>query len=78
MGDDNAMKRVFDLCHDKAMAGIGRPPATAESLREKLQESGFVDVHVATFKQVLGPWPKDPRLKHIGAMALLMSETGPL
>ena len=76
MASDNPMKRVYDLCHYEAMASIGRPPATAEGLREKLEDAGFVDVRVETYKQVYGPWPKDPKMKHIGAMALLMCETG--
>ncbi|KAF8540767.1 S-adenosyl-L-methionine-dependent methyltransferase [Trichophaea hybrida] len=76
MAEDNPMKRAFDLCHYHAMASIGRPPATAEDLKEKLETAGFVDVKVHTYKQVYGPWPKDQRLKRIGAMALLMCETG--
>jgi hypothetical protein len=76
MGEDNPMKKAYDLCHYEAMASIGRPPATAEDLRTKLENAGFVDVKVHTYKQVYGPWPKDPRMKRIGAMALLMCETG--
>ena len=76
MAPDHPMKRVYDLCHCRAMASIGRPTATAETLHEKLEAAGFVNVTVETFKQVYGPWPKDPKMKHIGAMALLMCETG--
>ena len=76
MAPDNPMKRVYDLCHYSAMASIGRPPATAEILHKRLEDAGFVDVKVETFKQVYGPWPRDPKMKHIGAMALLMCETG--
>ncbi|KAF8245759.1 S-adenosyl-L-methionine-dependent methyltransferase [Wilcoxina mikolae CBS 423.85] len=76
MGEDNPMKKAYDLCHYHAMASIGRPPATGEDLKEKLETAGFVDVKVHTYKQVYGPWPKDQRLKRIGAMALLMCETG--
>jgi len=73
MAEDNAFRRiVVQLNHPK----IGRPPATSELLTKRLEAAGFVDVHVVTKKHPFGPWPKDRRLKHVGAMALLMCETG--
>jgi hypothetical protein len=58
-----------------AMEVIGRPPASAESMKKCLEDAGFVDVTVKTYKQPVAPWPKDKRLKNIGAMALLNCQT---
>lgn len=43
---------------------------------EQMKNAGFVDVKLVRKKQPLGPWPKDPQMKHAGAMALLVCETG--
>jgi len=56
-----------------ALITTGRPQVTAALLRERLEKSGFIDVHVVNFKQPCGPWPKDERLKQVGAMVMLMS-----
>jgi hypothetical protein len=58
------------------MVQIGRPPPTGELLRQRLEKAGFVNVVVKNIKEPLGPWPKDKRLKTIGAMCLLNGETG--
>jgi hypothetical protein len=44
-------------------------------MKALLQDVGFVDVEVMTAKEPLGPWPKDERLKRVGAMGLLHHET---
>lgn len=75
MKDDNGVKQHIEL-QTKAFTSTGRPPATAESLRGRLKEAGFVDVQVFNFKHPLGPWPKESRLKHIGALNLLNAKTG--
>jgi hypothetical protein len=36
-----------------------------------MQEAGFVNVHQSLFKIPTSPWPKDPRLKRVGAMELM-------
>ncbi|KAF8543378.1 S-adenosyl-L-methionine-dependent methyltransferase [Trichophaea hybrida] len=77
--DDGTMSdgvdRHFELCR-QAMEKIGRPFPTSSTLKALLEEAGFVDVQVTDIKQPLGPWPKNERIKRIGAMAMLMSETG--
>ncbi|KAF8245519.1 S-adenosyl-L-methionine-dependent methyltransferase [Wilcoxina mikolae CBS 423.85] len=77
--DDNtltpALMRHCELLN-MALAKAGRPQATAASLKAKLEKAGFVDVNVVNVKQPCGPWPKDERMKQIGAMVMLMSETG--
>jgi hypothetical protein len=40
------------------------------------QSSLTLASQVSTFKQVIGPWPKDKKMKQIGAMTLLMCDTG--
>ena len=46
----------------------GRPITWADHLREKLEEAGFIDVHVRDYKWPIGPWAKDPILKEAGRL----------
>jgi hypothetical protein len=55
---------------------MGRPHPTPEFLKNVLETAGFEDVQMHASKEPFGPWPKDPRLKRIGAMNLLNGETG--
>jgi hypothetical protein len=55
---------------------MGRPHPTHEFLKNHLEKAGFEDVQMVTAKEPFGPWPKDPRMKKIGAMSLLNAETG--
>lgn len=77
--DDNTMnpgiKRHFDLCR-RAMEKLHRPFPVAATLKKYLKDAGFVDIVCFDIKQPLGPWPKDKRMKRVGAMAMLMCETG--
>lgn len=61
---------------DEAFRKVGRLPATGALLRQRLEVAGFVDIQVFSFKQPFGRWPKDQRMKTIGAMFLLICETG--
>ncbi|KAA8913362.1 S-adenosyl-L-methionine-dependent methyltransferase [Sphaerosporella brunnea] len=72
---DNPMLRVWGL-FDEALVTLGRPMPDGDTLRERLEEAGFVDVVVTPVKQPFGPWPKDKRLKKAATMALLCAETG--
>ncbi|KAI5817857.1 S-adenosyl-L-methionine-dependent methyltransferase [Pyronema omphalodes] len=75
MKDDNPIKVFLDNLA-KAMEKSGRPPAAnGEQMKKDLEKAGFVDVQIHIARQPLGPWPKEPRLKQIGAMMLLSSET---
>jgi ubiquinone/menaquinone biosynthesis C-methylase UbiE len=76
MAEDNAFKRAVDIVNKGAMEKLGRPPATEEGLVKRLKEAGFVDVVAKKYKHVYGPWPKDRKMKHVGAMTLLNMETG--
>ena len=75
MAPDNGLNKVFVMINERALPMIGRPPATAESMRGHLETAGFVDVDVVAVKHPFGPWAKDKRLKHVGAMVLLNMET---
>jgi len=75
MADDNAIKMYFETI-TYAMTKIGRPPATDEFLKQNLENAEFVDIVMDTKKQPIGPWPKEPRLKNIGAMVMLNTEVG--
>jgi hypothetical protein len=44
-------------------------------MKSLLEKVGFEDVKVLPVKEPMGPWPKDPRLKRLGAMVLLHSDT---
>ncbi|KAA8894291.1 S-adenosyl-L-methionine-dependent methyltransferase, partial [Sphaerosporella brunnea] len=75
LADDNHAKRVVDLVAE-AMKRIGRPSPTVARMKQYLQDAGFVDITVSSYKQPFGPWPKDKRLKQAGSMALMMLQTG--
>ena len=67
----NALVRIFDLLNFEALPRIGRHPAdnsVGPRMQENLRRAGFVDIEVRMYKNPLGPWPKDKRMKHIGAM----------
>ncbi|KAA8907226.1 S-adenosyl-L-methionine-dependent methyltransferase [Sphaerosporella brunnea] len=86
--DDNPAKLALDLM-DKAMTQIGspptprglsaafgrRPPAWRPTMEQNLKTAGFEKVEGITYKQPLAPWPKDPRMKQVGAMMLLNCAT---
>jgi hypothetical protein len=55
---------------------MNRLQATAETLKQRLEEAGFVDVEVVTGKQPFGPWPKEKHMKTVGAMVMLNAEAG--
>jgi hypothetical protein len=77
--DDNSegpnFKRLVKLMNE-GLVGMGRPCPTRETIIEHLKGAGFTDVQLFVGKQPFGIWPKDRRLKRIGAMATLMAETG--
>ncbi|KAF8543714.1 S-adenosyl-L-methionine-dependent methyltransferase [Trichophaea hybrida] len=78
--DDNTLDPGTKLWVEKlseAMSKIGRPAhMTGETLKGNLIKAGFEDIHIFSYKQPLGPWPRDSRLKRVGAMMLLNGESG--
>jgi len=77
--DDNTVgtgSRNYCDKMDEAFMLMGRPQASAAALREKLETAGFVDVVVESVKQPFGPWPRQRKMKQIGAMVMLNAEAG--
>lgn len=54
---------------------IGRPQPEQNMMKARLVAAGFIDVKVLRFKQPLGAWPKDKRIKTIGSMMMVNAET---
>ena len=79
--DDNTIAetngfKIYLEHFERALEMMNRPQHTADTLRRNLENAGFVDIHVRSVKQPFGPWAHNRRLKHVGAMVLLMAETG--
>lgn len=76
VSEDNGLGKHMDL-YREAMAKIGRAfPKSSDYLTDLLANAGFVDVAAASLKEPIGPWPKDPKMKRIGAMVMLQSDAG--
>ncbi|EXJ77926.1 hypothetical protein A1O3_09085 [Capronia epimyces CBS 606.96] len=55
---------------------IGKTFRIADELEERMVRSGFANVRCHRFRWPIGPWPKDPKLKEIGAYNRLACEEG--
>ncbi|KAG9784220.1 hypothetical protein KCU88_g2848, partial [Aureobasidium melanogenum] len=55
---------------------IGKTFRIADELEDRMVDAGFVNVRCFRFKWPIGPWPKDPKLKEIGAYNRLACEQG--
>jgi hypothetical protein len=76
--EDDGVKTAMSLLGD-ALKLLGRPPfMSAAMLKKELEDAGFLDVVVTAVKYPFAPWPKDPKLKMVGAMVLMTEETGEL
>ncbi|KAI5808402.1 S-adenosyl-L-methionine-dependent methyltransferase [Pyronema omphalodes] len=75
MKPDNGAKICTDYLRE-SMVKMGRPAPELASMKLLLEKAGFGDVHASEVKEPMGPWPRDPRQKKIGAMSLLNLETG--
>ncbi|KAI5811848.1 hypothetical protein BZA77DRAFT_326197 [Pyronema omphalodes] len=74
MKEDNPAKIYMDYLRE-SMLKMGRPAPTLEFMKRLLENAGFEDVQAFEIKEPIGPRPKDPRQKRIGAMVLLNCET---
>ncbi|KAJ4503985.1 hypothetical protein HRR80_007257 [Exophiala dermatitidis] len=75
MCDDGTMPQdsMFKFICDRfieASYGLGAPLDSCLRFAEYLRNAGFVDVMEHIFKIPSSPWPKDKRLKKIGALEL--------
>ena len=74
--DDGTLtpEHEFSRWNELFLAGLesinrtGRPCAM---LRSHAEAAGFINIREVKMKVPLGPWPKDPELKHIGMMNLV-------
>jgi SAM-dependent methyltransferase len=64
--------RVMRRIGDKIKAPVDAPL----TWKSRMQKGGFEDVQERVFKVPTSPWPKDPRLKKIGALELVNFEEG--
>jgi hypothetical protein len=55
---------------------FGKSFRIAEESEMLMKKAGFVNVTYQTFKVPIGPWPKNPKLKQIGAYNRLAWEDG--
>jgi hypothetical protein len=72
---DHSLKRCLEQL-EAALQKVGRPPTSGPLLKHRLEKAGFVDIKQHIYKEPVGPWPKDKRLKRAGALALLAADTG--
>lgn len=78
--DDSTMKPdhptvIFSQYLRASLEKMGRPHPDLEFLKNLMEAEGSEDVQILTAKEPVGLWPRDPRLKKIGAMTLLNCET---
>ncbi|SPO05586.1 related to methyltransferase [Cephalotrichum gorgonifer] len=64
---DSALYEWTKLMTDAAVK-LGRPPSTAETTASQLAEAGFINIEQRHFKWPTNSWPKDPKMKQLGAM----------
>lgn len=54
----------------------GRPCTTQETMRGRIEEAGFVNVHEQEYKCPIGGWPKDKQLKDAGRLNFVQWTVG--
>jgi len=64
---DHALRRWLTTAYD-AESHTGRSLRPGKHLEQWVREAGFANVHVVKSPLPLGMWPKDPKLKKIGAL----------
>jgi hypothetical protein len=52
-------KKVFEI--------LGKEIMVLEKMKCQIEEAGFVDVEERKYKWPIGTWPKDPKMKELGA-----------
>jgi hypothetical protein len=58
--------RVFKLTYPTGRI-FGADASSPRYLKQWMQDAGFVDVEEHILKLPVGPWPRNPRLKEVGA-----------
>lgn len=70
IGPDNKVMEMMGYLN-MACEKVGRPLRVTASLRRWVEEAGFRVVQEQAFKMPMGTWPKDRRLKEIGALCAI-------
>ncbi|KAI9764329.1 MAG: hypothetical protein M1840_008547 [Geoglossum simile] len=73
--EDHSMWKWFDYL-DKSSTQIGKKLNIAETYKDLITNAGFEDVQDDTYKNPLGTWPKDKRLKELGQWIALGTHEG--
>ncbi|KIX07729.1 uncharacterized protein Z518_02383 [Rhinocladiella mackenziei CBS 650.93] len=69
------IKRICAL-HTELGAASGREFDIAATMKEHIEQAGFVDVQQQRLKLPLGPWPSDPKMKEVGRLFERFYKTG--
>ena len=71
MPEDGAVRRWEKLWQEGinnfGMTGRCYP----ETMKQQMEDAGFVNVHIRPYKIPNGPWPKDERLRQAGLFFLI-------
>jgi SAM-dependent methyltransferase len=73
--DNSAYKETAEIFF-KISESIGSSAEAPRFYKERMERAGFVDVVESIFKVPTNPWPKDKRLKMIGAFELTNASEG--
>ncbi|KAJ5765483.1 hypothetical protein N7520_005042 [Penicillium odoratum] len=81
MSDDGSLPEDSILANwgDNLIAAAnksGHPMGTLDTMREQIENAGFVDVHEKVYKWPIGGWAKDPVLKEAGRLNSTMWKSG--
>ncbi|PSS22460.1 hypothetical protein M430DRAFT_65619 [Amorphotheca resinae ATCC 22711] len=68
--------RTFSGLFREAGEITGQTFTIAETMKEEIENAGFVNVVEKVYKAPLGPWPADPKLQELGRWTLLGFDTG--
>ncbi|KAL4733969.1 S-adenosyl-L-methionine-dependent methyltransferase [Aspergillus similis] len=68
--EGNNVNRFYELLRE-ALDRINRPVTIGKELERIVKEVGFVNVHHEVFQLPLGTWPRERRMKEIGALNML-------
>ncbi|RAL12365.1 class I SAM-dependent methyltransferase [Aspergillus homomorphus CBS 101889] len=70
LDEHNNINKFYELLRE-ACDRMGRPVTIGGKLREYAAQAGFSNIHHRVFPLPLGTWPKDRRMKEIGALNML-------
>jgi hypothetical protein len=74
MADDNPVK-VFTDTLRKSLIKMGCSPPDMDFMKNLLVKRGIEDIQTITAKEPIGPWARELRLKKVGVMVLLHTES---